>query len=1014
MAYDSVPLEAKGISDEKLKFAKRLCDAYETTKLDGKEIQFFGAKISISTSDEIILGDNLPVKLGNSPDRTEKVKYKLLKVSSISGIELDAAISWGERNTGYPYHLIVFINGKSVIECYIPKWIIKKANEHFALAIPNTFNRNEGNQEFKQLMQEYLESTENNTGTVLDEGKIKIGDFPEELDWESAFDNHIRMLLTASMLRAEIRGICNLGLKRNEKQELVSKVTHVIGNIEGFNRDAAADTQGAQDVIRNCQYFVSFEGKFASVKYAAWKNVTIERYKKFRLEDNVQFHAKVAQGALEKLGYKLDESPELINQFEAWSRSIGLSVLPLSQIKIYKIDGIVPLKVRTIGKREIAEKTPEKADFELWAPSKYASFFPTPKEMFKINISNNVVEASRQNIASGEVIIGSMSGYYNSIRSMVLEKGLKLDDIVYLKKLDEGKSYEMFLVDEEDGKDMPKSNSKKMQDIITKGLEDFIKFVTNKRFSFGNELRCDEILTNYIFSLKTKPFVILSGISGTGKTKIAQFFAEFMCPDEEVEEAEMNTEDGSVYKVPTYFIKYSRIVLKNSIAELIRTPITEKSNEINVRFDGQEGKCWFGYANSQNRAKQILFRGEIARYIKNNVKIDDYLRIYVDSEGEEETIVFEKINPEKKRVIQKSNRYAFIPVRPDWTDNRSLLGFYNPITESYQPTELLKLMIRAKEDMGNPYFVIFDEMNLAKVEYYFSDFLSCMESRRIDGNGEITSEKIILHDAEAELSYMDDDGKEYKIPNRIEIPLNIYFTGTVNVDETTYMFSPKVLDRANVIEFNEVDMESYKEIILEENKKTDVSEIQGASKDFINYFTDNGRYCSRLIEKSFSKGLESYYDKLMELNGILKEYHMHFGYRVIDEIMMYLSYGYEYYDILMEIDLDIQILQKVLPKLNGNRKQLEIPLTRLLRYCFNVKHDDKEKMLSAEEKRIAFGFDYDALMVNQYEREERLYLIEPTEEQISEGMEPLFPRSAKKLCRMISMLDRQGYASFIE
>lgn len=785
IAYNCVPLEVKGISDEKLNFAKRLCDAYETTKLDGNEIQVFGSKISISTSDEIILGDNLPVKLGTGPDRTEKVKYKFLKLKADTGTELDLAISWGERNKGYPYHLIVFINNKPVIECYIPKWVNKKTKEHFSITIPNTFNRNEGNQEFKQIMQKYLESTENNTGVVLDEGKIKIGDFPEELDWDTACDNHIRMLLVASLLRAEIRGICNL----------------------------------------KCN----------------------------------------------------------INQLEG-----------------------------------------------------------------------------------------------------------------------------------EEDKFMPTTNLKKMQDITTKGFGDFINFVKNKKFSFGNELRFGEILTNYIFSLKTKPFVILSGISGTGKTKIAQFFAEFMCPDEEVEEIEMNREDESIYKVPNYFIKYSRIVLKNSIAELIRTPITEKSTEIGVSFDGLEGKCWFGYANNQNRAKQILFRGEIARYVKNNIKIDDYLRIYVNSEDEVETIVFEKINPEKKRVIQKSNRYAFISVRPDWTDNRSLLGYYNPITECYQPTEFLKLMLRAREDKENPYFVIFDEMNLAKVEYYFSDFLSCMESRRLDGNGGITSEKIILHDAEAELPYVDDDGTEYKIPKRIEIPLNIYFTGTVNVDETTYMFSPKVLDRSNVIEFNEVDMESYKGIILEGSKIADVSEIHGAGKDFINYFIDNGRYCSRLIEKSFSKGLGPYYDKLMELNIILKDYHMHFGYRVIDEIMMYLSYSYEYYDMLMEIDLDVQILQKVLPKLNGNKKQLEMPLTRLLRYCFNVRSDDSERMLSMEEKRIAFGFDYDSLMVNQYERKEKLELIEKQGEQICEGMEPLFPRSAKKLCRMISMLDRQGYASFIE
>lgn len=796
----------------------------------------------------------------------------------------------------------------------------------------------------------------------------------------------------------------------------VNSIIQVIKNIEMFNNVAVNDLQGAQDVIKNCQYFVTFEGKFASVKYAAWDNATIERYREFRVEGAARFHANAAQRILERLGYTIDGSLELVNQFEEWSRSIGLSVLPSTQIKIYINKDIVPLKVRTFGKKDFAKKSPEKADFELWAPSRYSSIFPEPKVKFNVKIDNAVVEAHRQNLKSGEIIIGTLSGQYNSIRSLVLEKGLELGDIIYIQRLS-GEILFKMLLDEKEGQGiMPKNDSKKEKNIITKGLTDFIKFVTNRGFSFGDEIICDEVLSNYAFSLKTKPFVILSGISGTGKTKIAQLFAEFMCPDEEIEEVEVadtNNDTGFVYKVPAYFIKYRRIVLKNRIAELIQTLIIEKSSEINVRFDGIEGKCWFGYANGLNKAKEILFKGAIAQHVKNNIQIDDYIKIDVLLEDDEETIVFEKINPQKKQVIKKSNRYAFISVRPDWTDNRSLLGFYNSITESYQPTELLKLMIRAKSDKYNPYFVILDEMNLAKVEHYFSDFLSCMESRRLDADGQVTSEEIILHDADKELTY-DDDGTQYIIPKRMEIPLNIYFTGTINVDETTYMFSPKVLDRSNVIEFNEVDMESYKAIIF--NNKAGISEeqIPGVDKDFINYFTDNGRYGSRLIEKSFCKGIEPYFDKLLELNNILKEYHLHFGYRVIDEIMMYMSYGYEYSDRFMEIDFDIQILQKVLPKLNGNRKQLEMPLTRLLRYCFNVKFNEKKDVLTSEEKNIAFEYDYDAFILSQYDSESNLELVEPQVERISGDIQPLFPRTARKLCRMINVLERQGYVSFIE
>lgn len=427
------------------------------------------------------------------------------------------------------------------------------------------------------------------------------------------------------------------------------------------------------------------------------------------------------------------------------------------------------------------------------------------------------------------------------------------------------------------------------QTIIENDLERFGKFVSGKGFNFSEEL-----LNNYIFSLKTKPFVILSGISGTGKTKIAQLFVEFM-----------------------------------------------------------------SHGGTSN-----------------------------------------------------DSRCCFISVRPDWNDNRGLLGFYNPITEHYQPTELLKLLLRAARDNKNPYFVILDEMNLAKVEYYFSDFLSCMESRRMGNDGLIHSESIILHDCNNILSFKDADGFEYMIPKRLEIPLNVYFTGTINVDESTYMFSPKVLDRANVIEFNDVDMESYRVKIFG-NNRTYKKDVLKADKEFVKYFTDNGRFSTRLIRKAFKPEVDLCYERLMTLNSILLDYHMHFGFRVIDEILMYLSYSYEYYKDTPWSDYDIQLLQKVLPKLHGNRKQLEVPLARLMRYCFNADHNDKTP-LSADERHAVFEYDYSGRIKEQSET--AIIVLPDTigTGSISTEATAIFPRTAAKLCRMIDILDKQGYTSFIE
>ena len=144
-------------------------------------------------------------------------------------------------------------------------------------------------------------------------------------------------------------------------------------------------------------------------------------------------------------------------------------------------------------------------------------------------------------------------------------------------------------------------------------------------------------------------------------------------------------------------------------------------------------------------------------------------------------------------------RIAFISVRADWTDGRAMLGYYNPLTETYVPTELLRLLLHAAAHPDEPHFVILDEMNLAKVEYYFSDFLSAMES----------GTEIALHDAGENVT-AEVQGRELLIPERIRIPPNLLFTGTVNVDETTFMFSPKVLDRANVIQFHTVDLKGYR------------------------------------------------------------------------------------------------------------------------------------------------------------------------------------------------------------
>jgi len=149
-----------------------------------------------------------------------------------------------------------------------------------------------------------------------------------------------------------------------------------------------------------------------------------------------------------------------------------------------------------------------------------------------------------------------------------------------------------------------------------------------------------------------------------------------------------------------------------------------------------------------------------------------------------------------------------VAVRPDWTDHRGLLGAYNQLTSQYLTTPFLALLLRAADETKRalaeqpprkpaPFFLVLDEMNLARVEHYFADFLSALES----------GEPLHLHDSvELEEGSGDPDAADLPIPRRLPVPPNLFFIGTVNVDESTYLFSPKVLDRAFTLELNAVDL----------------------------------------------------------------------------------------------------------------------------------------------------------------------------------------------------------------
>jgi 5-methylcytosine-specific restriction protein B len=262
-------------------------------------------------------------------------------------------------------------------------------------------------------------------------------------------------------------------------------------------------------------------------------------------------------------------------------------------------------------------------------------------------------------------------------------------------------------------------------------------------------------------------------------------------------------------------------------------------------------------------------------------------------------------------ISGEEEQVCMVAVGADWTNREPLLGYPNALEAGkYVKPEAgtLDLLLAAGNNPDKPYFLILDEMNLSHVERYFADFLSAMES----------GEYIRLHPIMEEAL----DG----VPARVRLPSNLFIIGTVNIDETTYMFSPKVLDRANVIEFSISgdDMLAF----LQSGSKPDVAALPAS-----------GSGSSAAFMEIPSKHLESKYkeqlaDALVGFFVVMKSAGAEFGYRSATEILRFAAIvNHLEPDWDMHKIMDAAIMQKLLPKIHGPRRKLESVLKALGRLC---------------------------------------------------------------------------------
>ena len=596
----------------------------------------------------------------------------------------------------------------------------------------------------------------------------------------------------------------------------------------------------------------------------------------------------------------------------------------------------------------------------------------------------------------------------------------------------------------------------------------FYRYLISNGYYFDKKL-----IEDYLLSLKVKPFTILTGNSGTGKTKLSQLFAKYISSEiinkdsesKEVEEKYVNVKGKLNYSswkqqgwtlekghFENYFplkdcekllpvlindiptegqmmigiqLFYDSVDLKNHMKSLfdkndLKGRYNKNTPEINIKINCNGLKELLDDYNEidnfvmleQNSNKSAYENGnwmlnmKIFEYlpfkkgfvqckiiidgIKSSAKLritprfrftktEDIINVLTENKDQKVELKLKMDNkdiknfkpqwdcdkPEENMKKIETNegaddKYIIVPVGANWTDNTNIIGYYNVITNEYQSTPAYDFIQKAENDSGNPYFLILDEMNLSHVERYFADFLSAIESK----------EEIPL----------------YGEDRTIKLPENIFIIGTVNVDETTYMFSPKVLDRANTIEFNTLDAIDY----MNNNINTDDfngnieylqsplidSDISNLNIEELKDILFNISYEGNSLWDILAKEL-TIFQKTLKSSGF------DFGFRVINEILRFMIVSWKYENSPTEWDnwqryFDAQIKQKILPKLHGSEKAIGEVLIKLFNNCLNNRENNENPKNFKIENEIL-----------------------------------RYPSSAIKLQNMAKVLSQQRYVSFI-
>lgn len=337
-----------------------------------------------------------------------------------------------------------------------------------------------------------------------------------------------------------------------------------------------------------------------------------------------------------------------------------------------------------------------------------------------------------------------------------------------------------------------------------------------------------------------------------------------------------------------------------------------------------------------------------------------------------------KLFAEALGATRDNGQFSLIPVRPDWSDPADLLG-YKDLSGKFQLGPITKVLVDARqpENRHKPYFICLDEMNLARVEHYFSDMLSVLETQEWR-EGAIQTQDLIS-------PTLLDTPEDQETYGGLGIPENVFLIGTVNMDETTHPFSKKVLDRANTLEFNYINLQQYPQ-------ETGQEAGDPAVLMDLNHLFVRSDYLQLVDAYDTHKELVvRTTERLVKINTLLEDIHAHVGFRVRDAICFYMIYNDRYGLMDEEEAFDWQLLQKILPRIQGSHSSVRRVLLNLMKVA------------------IGSGAGIAVNVQDLTEDASPLYM------RWAAGQNPpgvKHPQSARKLAYMLRRLEEDGFTSF--